>query len=124
MIQWRRSWIFGWLVVKATDRKIDMLISCLDSPPNGHPPAPLYQMRSPSEGVTALCLCTSAHVGHFDKEGTNLSRMQRAMKVIKHFGRHRGSGRMEADDGRRQLLEWSFGDKVVGWGMEGYVAFG
>ncbi len=46
----------------------------------------LYQMGSPSEGVTALCLCTSARVRHFDKGGTNLSRMLRVMKVFKHFG--------------------------------------
>ena len=50
----------------------------------------LYLMGSPSEGVTALCLCTSAHVGHFDKEGTNLSRIRRVMKVIEQFGRRRG----------------------------------
>ena len=48
----------------------------------------LYQMGSPSEGVTALRMCTSVHVGHFDTEGTNLSRMQRVMKVIEHFGWH------------------------------------
>ena len=46
----------------------------------------MYEMGSPSEGVTVLFLCTHAHVGHFDKEGTNLSRMQRVMKVIEHFG--------------------------------------
>lgn len=34
-----------------------------------------YQMGSPSEGVTALCLCSSLDVGHFDKEGRNLLRM-------------------------------------------------
>jgi len=50
----------------------------------------LYQMGSPSEGVTALCLCTSALVGHCDKEGTNLSWMQRVMKVIEQFGRQWG----------------------------------
>jgi hypothetical protein len=37
----------------------------------------LYQMGSPSEGITALCLCKSSDVNHFDKEGRNLSRMRR-----------------------------------------------
>ncbi len=50
----------------------------------------LYLMGSPSEGVTALRLCISAHVGHFDEEGTNLLRMRRVMKVIEQFGRRRG----------------------------------
>jgi hypothetical protein len=50
----------------------------------------LYLMGSPSEGVAALSLCNSAHVGHFDKEGINLSRMKRVMKVVEHYAKGRG----------------------------------
>lgn len=35
----------------------------------------LYQVRLLSEDITALHLCKSADVGHFDKEGGNLLRM-------------------------------------------------
>ena len=42
----------------------------------------LYQMGSPSEGITALRLCKSSDVNHFDKEGRNLSRMQRVMTIV------------------------------------------
>ena len=50
----------------------------------------LYLMGSPSEGVAALRLCNSAHVGHFDKEGMNLSRMKRVIKVVEHYAKQRG----------------------------------
>ncbi len=50
----------------------------------------LYQMGSPSEGITALRLCKSSDVNHFDKEGRNLSRMRRVMMVVQHFARMRG----------------------------------
>jgi hypothetical protein len=50
----------------------------------------LYLMGSPSEGVAALRLCNSAHVGHFDKEGRNLSRMKRVIKVVEHYAKRRG----------------------------------
>ena len=33
------------------------------------------------------------------------------------------SGCMEAIDSRKRLLEWSFGEKGVGRGVEGYAAF-
>ena len=49
----------------------------------------LYQMGSPSEGITALRLCKSSDVNHFDKEGRNLSRMRRVMKVVEHYARTR-----------------------------------
>ena len=49
----------------------------------------LYQMGSPSEGITALRLCKSSDVNHFDTEGRNLSRMRRVMKVVEHFARTR-----------------------------------
>jgi hypothetical protein len=50
----------------------------------------LYLMGSPSEGDAALCLCDSAQVGHFDKEGMNLSRMKRVMKVVEHYAKGQG----------------------------------
>ena len=34
----------------------------------------LYQMRLPSEGITALCLFKSTDVDHFDKEGSKATR--------------------------------------------------
>ena len=46
-------------------------------------------MESPSEGITALRLCKSSDVNHFDKEGRNLSIMQWVMKVVEHFARAR-----------------------------------
>ena len=49
----------------------------------------LYQMGSPSEVITALHFYKSSDVNHFDKEGRNLSRMQRMMKVVEHFARTR-----------------------------------
>ena len=49
----------------------------------------LYQMGSPSEGITALCLCKSSDVNHFDKEGRNLYKMRCVMKVVEHFAKTR-----------------------------------
>jgi hypothetical protein len=50
----------------------------------------LFQMGNPSEGVAPLKLLKTGHVKHFDKQGTNLSRMGRFMKAVKHFALLRG----------------------------------
>ena len=50
----------------------------------------LWHMGNPRDGVPPLKICDSKNVGHFDKNGSILSRMKRLMEAVKLLAVPRG----------------------------------